>query len=819
MNYLGEHLLPGQIGHFLLVLSFVASLIACFAYYKSTSAIDPTDAASWKKIARFSFIIDAFSVFGVFVLIYIIIANHYFEYSYAWNHSDKSLEPKYLLSSIWEGQEGSFLLWAFWHAVLGLVLMRTSRKWEAPVMAVISFAQVCLATMLLGIYVFGLKVGSNPFILLRDSGIMSPENAPAFYTNGVLRADYLELIYNRGGQGLNQLLQNYWMVIHPPVLFLGFASTIVPFAYAIAGLWTKDHSTWTKPSLPWSLFSAGILGLGIIMGAKWAYESLNFEGYWAWDPVENASLVPWLILVAGLHTQVIFNTTGHSLRATYFFFILSFILILYSTYLTRSGDLQDTSVHAFVASGMNWQLRIFVFVFLLPSLLLFFMRYKKIPHIVKEENSWSREFWMFIGSLVLFLSAFAIIIPTSFPLINKIFGTNLAIGAEKEFSYNRVQIFVAVIIGILTAVAQYLKYKNTNKSQFFKKLMFPTILSVAIAIAVSLFGNINYDKYGLGFLIAIHLGIFSTIYAVVANTTYIWAGLNGKLKAAGASVAHLGFGLFLLGAFISSSKQEVLSINKVNPLNFGPDSKQKGEENLTLFQGIKTDMGKFWATYVRDTTHDDKTIFFEILMERKDGKETFHLYPDLIKNSKGQEGYSNNPDSKHYLHKDIFSYISYADKLEEGDDTAQYKNKVISIKDTVFYNSGYMVLDTVKLNPENDRIKFTERDTAIMAMFTVVPFTENARPIAAQPYFYFRNNRIELMPDTLISQGLAIKISRIADDKKFEIGIKESARMAPLVTLKVVQFPFINFVWLGVVLMIAGFVMSMVRRIKLSREK
>jgi len=815
MNYLGEHLWPGQIGHFLLVLSLVSSLVACIAYFKSASAKMPLDADSWKKIARLCFAIDAFSVFSVFVLIYYIISNHYFEYSYAWNHSDKSLAPKYLLSSIWEGQEGSFLLWSFWHSVIGLVLIRTSKKWEAPVMGVVSFAQILLAIILLGVYIFDFKIGSNPFILMRDTGMLSPESAPAFFQNGALRKDYLELINSRGGQGLNQLLQNYWMVIHPPVLFLGFASTIVPFAYAIAGLWTKNHSGWTRPSLPWVLFSAAILGLGIMMGAKWAYESLNFEGYWAWDPVENASLVPWLILVAGLHTHVIYNSTGHSLRATYFSYILSFLLILYSTYLARSGDLQDTSVHAFVSSGMSWQLRIFVLLFLVPSFILFFMRYRQIPHIVKEENTWSREFWMFIGSLVLFLSAFAIIIPTSFPLINKVLGTNMAIGAEREFSYNRVQIFVAIIIGILTAVTQYFKYKNTSRAAFLKKILVPTVISLAISLCVSIFGNINYDKFGVGFLLAIHLGIFATIYAVVANTAYIWAGLNGRLKAAGASVGHLGFGLFLLGCFISSSKQEVLSINRTNPVNFGPDSKQKGEENLTLFRGIKTDMGKFWATYVRDTSSDDKTIYFDILMQRKDGKEEFHLYPDLIKNSKGQEGYSNNPDSKHYLHKDIFSYISYADKLEEGDDTAQYRIKTIRIKDTVFYGAGYMVLDTVLRSPENDRVTFAPDDTAMMAMMTVVPFTGSGKPISAQPYLLIRSNQVKLVPDTLISQGLAISISGVAENRTFKIGIKESSRMAPMVTLKVVQFPFINFVWFGTILMITGFVMSMIRRIRL----
>ena len=582
MNYIGEHLLPGQIGHFLLILSLVSSVVASIAYFKSANALDPEMAGSWKKIARISFLIDAVSVFSIFAIIYFIISNHFFEYSYAWTHSDKSLAPKYLLSSIWEGQEGSFLLWAFWHAVLGLILMRTAKKWEAPVMSVISFAQICLSSMILGLYIFDWKIGSNPFILIRDTGMMSPENAPAFFNTGGLRTDYLQLITKRGGQGLNQLLQNYWMVIHPPILFLGFASTIVPFSYAIAGLWKKDFGGWTKQAMPWTLFCGGILGLGIMMGAKWAYESLNFEGYWAWDPVENASLVPWLVIVAGLHTQLIYNSTGRSLRSTYLFFILGFLLILYSTYLTRSGDLQDTSVHAFVASGLNNQLRAFMLVFLIPAFVLFGIRYKQIPHIVKEENTLSREFWMFIGSLVLFLAALAIIVPTSFPIFNKILGTKLDIGSEKEFAYNRVQVFVAIIIGALTAIGQHLKYKNTTKEYFLKKILLPSAIAVVLSACASIFGNIDFDKFGIGYLIAIHLALFASIYAIVANTAYIWTGLNGKLKVAGASVAHIGFGVFLVGVLISSSKKHILSVNTFNPLNFGADAKTKGRRKFNL---------------------------------------------------------------------------------------------------------------------------------------------------------------------------------------------------------------------------------------------
>jgi cytochrome c-type biogenesis protein CcmF len=808
MNYIGEHLLPGQIGYFLVVLSLVSSLVASIAYYRSTVANNIDYQLSWRKIGRIAFTIDAFSVIAVFAIIYYIISSHYFEYNYAWSHSDKSLGLGYLISSIWEGQEGSFLLWAIWHGVLGLILIRKANKWEAPVMTVLSFAQVCLATMLLGLYLFDYRIGSNPFLLTRQ---VFPD-APIF---GL--ADYMNNAGMQDGNGLNQTLQNYWMVIHPPILFLGFASTIVPFAYAVAGLWKKDHAGWIKPSLPWSLFSAAILGLGIMMGARWAYESLSFGGYWAWDPVENASMVPWLILVAGIHTQLIFNATGRSLRPTYFFFISTFVLVLYSTYLTRSGDLQDTSVHAFTGSGLNWQLRAFVLVFMLPALILFAARYKQIPSIQKEENNYSREFWMFIGALVLFLSGFFILLFTSLPVVNKIFGTSFAVGADVEFFYNRIQVFVAIVLGMLTAVTQYLKYKNTDKKYFSKKILIPTIISLLIAAAISIFGNINYYNYGAGFLAAIHIAIFAAIYAVVANTGYIWAGLNGKLKAAGASVGHVGFGLMLVGILISSSKKELLSVNTFNPLDFG-NSEQKGVENLTLFKGIQTDMGKYWATYQQDSidAHSKKT-YFHIGMKRKDGRADFVLKPNVIKNTKGQEGQSANPDAKHYWNRDIFSYVTYAQTTDsKEEDTAQFTTHSMKVGDTAFYSNGFIILEKVTPNPSNQKYSFTQHDTAIMAELKVI--AKEGKIEKAMPVFHLKNNMPRYLMDTVISQGLAIGLMRIIDNEHLGIGVKESRKLTPFIALKVLQFPFINVLWLGMILMVVGFIMSMIRRVKTARN-
>jgi cytochrome c-type biogenesis protein CcmF len=722
---------------------------------------------------------------------------------------------KYLLSCIWEAQEGSFLLWTLWICVLGMILMRKAGKWEAPVMTVISFTQLCLATMIMGLYFFGNKVGFNPFILVRQMDFAA--NAPIFS-----RADYLSIPQMQDGQGLNALLQNYWMVIHPPILFLGFSSTIVPFAFAIAGLWKRQYGDWTRMALPWTLFSACVLGTGIMMGAAWAYEALSFGGYWAWDPVENASLVPWLVMIAGLHTQVVYNATGHSLRATYFFLITQFILVLYSTFLTRSGILGDLSVHAFVDSGMNVQLFLFVIVFLIPAYVLFIVRYNQIPHIVKEEATDSREFWMFIGSLILFLSAMFIIISTSLPVFNLVAGKKVVIGDDIPFTYNRIEIFIAVLLGLFTAVTQYLKYKGTGGGYLLKKIWPPTVIALVISLLVSIFGGIHYDKYGAGFLAAIHLALFAAIYAVAANAAYIRIGLKGKLRAAGPSIAHIGFGLMLVGILLSSAKKTLISVNTTGiMLPFSPESKQDPMENITLLKGVPTDMGKYTATYVNNDSvnTDSKTTYYRIHFEKKGSMEQFDLFPNFILSTKGQGTPSPNPDKYHYWDRDVFGYVNATDNPDKSGDTAQFRpSDPLAVRDTAYYSKGYIILDSVIINPNNDKYHFTRTDTALMARVTVI--TRDSMRYTAYPALYIKDNIPQYLNDTVFAQNLALRFDKVVPGKKIELSIKESEQMVPFIALKVLEFPQINILWIGAIIMIIGFVMSILwrrRRTSLSK--
>lgn len=817
MTFDNEHLLPGQIGHFFVLLAFVTAIISAVAYFKSTRASIETEKSSWIRFARGAFYLQILSLLGVFSCIYYICSNHYFEYVYAYKHASLELEAKYLLACIWEGQEGSFLLWSLWQAVLGAVVIATAKKREAHVMQVVNTAQFFLMLMLLGIYIFGHRIGSNPFMLTRN------ELAGPIFG----QADYLK--YIKDGIGLNVLLRNYWMVIHPPVLFLGFASTLIPVGFAYSAFVEKDWGGWIKPVIPWALFSGLVLGVGIMMGGKWAYESLSFGGYWAWDPVENASLVPWIIMVSGLHCMLIYKSTGNALRAAFLFTILTYFFVLYSTFLTRTGILGDTSVHSFTEAGMIMNILIGVFVcgITIPATILFIKNYKHIPSIQKEENLSSREFWMFIGSLVLFLSALFIIGVTSVPVYNKVFGTNIADPQDREFTYNKVLVLVAIIIGILTAAGQFFKYKQTGRKYFRGKIMWPLIISIIVTAIIAYLYPIEYHKKGPGFLAAVYLAFFACLFAVIGNAAYIQTVLKFKLKSAGGAIAHVGFALMIAGMLISSGNKEVISDNRFTgrfiPFEKDPTGRESENpmENLTLLKGVPTPMGKYVVTFMGDSaSQQEKTrTFYHVNFEKKNPKtgeieEQFVLSPDSYKMK--DNNLSSNPDTRHYFSHDVFTYISSVSIKEEKPDTTKFSVKEMEIGDSAFYNKGYMILNSIDKNPQNKRFNFSDNDTALVADLTV--YSNDSTSYRAYPALTISNQEINFINDTLISQNLQINFTGLSKDGKFKIGVREDDSLIDFITLKAYIFPYINFVWAGLIIMAVGFVIALVDRARANKK-
>ncbi len=813
IKFTGEHLLIGQIGNFITLLVFCSSLVAAFSFYRATVSKEILEEKPWLKLGKISFIISAISVVALFLTLYLIIYNHYFEYKYAHQHSKRSLDVQYLLSCFWEGQEGSFMLWGFWNAVLGVFLIKTAKKWTSPVMVSMSLVQFFLASFLVGIYLFDVRIGANPFVLMRNEF----PDAPVFQD-----PDYLTK-YLTDGNGLNILLQNYWMVIHPPVLFLGFSSTVVPYAFAVAGFWKKDLVGWVRPTMPWALFSAGMLGLGIMMGAAWAYESLTFGGYWAWDPVENASMVPWLLLVAGIHTLLIFQHTGHSLKASFLFISLAFILELYATFLTRTGVLGDTSVHSFTGEGstLYWHLILMIFLFIALPVVVYVINRKQIPVNNKEESMNSREFWMFVGSLLLMISGVYIIVLTSLPFFNKLFGTNWAIGKDVEYVYNRIMVMVAMIIGLLTATVQYLKYKNTTRKYIWGKLAIPVIIAFVISLLITLFGDVSFDKYGMGFLVAIHMAIWTAVYAVVANAMYFITVLKGKMKAAGSSIAHFGFGLMLVGILISSSKKELVSENRTGLAIPGlKDAKGRDEnplENMTLIHNIPTPMGDYVVTYLGDSTEPkNNKVYFKIDFSKidtvKNTTEHFMITPNafMVKSEEGTQ-LSSNPGSKHYLSNDIFVYITSWLNTDNVKDTASFRNVPIKNGDTVYYSNGFVLVNKVLNANKNDNKDLPLVDSAWLSELTVM--SKEGQATQVTPAFFVKDGQPTFKTDTVMQQNLILGLQR-AENGTVQLAIKESSSMMRYITLKAYKFPWINLLWLGTVIMVIGFMISMYFRMK-----
>jgi cytochrome c-type biogenesis protein CcmF len=442
---------------------------------------------------------------------------------------------------------------------------------------------------------------------------------------------------------------------------------------------------------------------------------------------------------------------------------------------------------------------------------------KIVPAIQKEESASSREFWMFIGSLVILISAVIITAQTSIPVYNKIFNSSIAPSQDIEFSYNRIQIFIAIIIGLLTATGQYLKYKETSSQYFMKKIGWPFLFSAVAAGLILYFGNINYDKYGIGYLSFIWIAVACSVFALIANLAYIWIGIKGNLKLSGPSVAHLGFAMMLLGILISSSKKEILSYNTSGiSVNFGEQSKEKTGENMTLLKGVKMDMGKYHVLYEGDSSHPKKSQkYFKIHFTDKKTKEEFTLKPNAFIDYKGNEGLSANPDARHYWNYDVFAYITALADPSKNKDTSSFEIKTMKIGDSVFLSRKLIVLDTVQSRDSLPEELFGKDGKLYEARFSVYdPGQQNSLQFSIPKLAIAKGNQISIA-DTLSNGSLILRLDKF-DGKQAEVGVKEPATVQEFLTLKVYKFPFINLLWLGTILMATGFLISMVRRIQIA---
>lgn len=832
------HYFIGNLGHFFVITSFVSALIAFFSYFKATVTEDIVKKEGWLLNGKISFYVHALAVLGIVVTLFMIIKNHYFEYHYAYSHSDKKLPTHYLISTFWNGQEGSFLLWMFWHAVLGIVIIITNKFWEGPVMTVFSVVQAFLASMILGVVLPGLelKIGSSPFILLRDA---MPD--PIF----TVQPDFIP----QDGSGLNPLLQNYWMVIHPPTLFLGFAATLVPFSFCMAGLWLKRYREWVRPALPWSLFAGAVLGLGILMGGYWAYETLNFGGYWNWDPVENAVYVPWLILIASIHTMITYKNSETALKASIILVISVFILILYSTFLTRSGVLGDASVHSFTDLGLSGQLLLYMLFFLVGAIVLATIRWREIPSSKTEISTYSREFWIFIGATVLCLMGFQVLVPTSFPAWNQLvesFGgiSNIALPGDQVEYFSKFQIWFAIAIGILSAVGQFFWWKKIDRKELVNQLFGPFVLALLGAVII-----INISRvYNFSYVLLLFAGLFT----VIANGKILYSILKSNPGLSGGAVAHIGVGLMLVGILFSSGYSKVVSLNNTGMLISRQLSEEFNRENLLLFVHEPRDMAGYQIEYIgeriepryksgfvkksdveytddaytvvakRDLTFKSKLLYkagerFEINPEntfyeiefRKNGKVVFVQYPRLQVNPRF--GNMASPDINRKATLDLYTHISAPMTEEAKEDWSEPEEMTLKRTAQFFANDYVATVESLKRVYEIGGQKI---DSSFVAIKADVLVRGEKQDYTAEPILIIGTQaRGGIIPGVIPELGLKISLMNVHPQTD-ELTLNVFSRQKDWVVIKALEKPFVNVLWIGTLVLMAGFSIAMVRRFR-----
>jgi cytochrome c-type biogenesis protein CcmF len=848
------HYLIGDIGHLFVITSFITSLITAFAYLKATRTNELDLKSSWLANGRVAFFIHAVAVLGICVTLFTIIANHYFEYHYAFSYSDRKLSKYYLISTFWNGQEGSFLLWMFWHAILGLILIRTNKFWEGPVMVVFALVQAFLASMILGVVIPGLdmKIGSSPFILLRDA----MPDAPEFKLN----AEFIP----GDGNGLNPLLQNYWMVIHPPTLFLGFALTLVPFSFAMAGLWLKKYTEWVRPALPWALLSGAVLGLGILMGGYWAYETLNFGGYWNWDPVENAVYVPWLVLIAAIHTMITYKNSGVALRASFILVMWTFLFILFSTFLTRSGILGDTSVHSFTDLGLSGQLVAYLLFFVLIAKVFFIVRWKEIPTTEKEISTYSREFWVFIGALVLLLMGLQVMADTAIPVfktivngvitvLNDLGGWSIEKSTRAPASdpmdfYSDFQIWFAIVIGILSAIGQFFWWKKFDRKVFFKQLLFPALASVLITLVLVDIYRIYTASYAIL--------VFAGLFTIFANFKILFSLIKASPGLSGGAIAHIGVGMMLVGILFSAGYTKIVSLNNTGLIYNKAAGDEFNRDNLLLFVNEPRTMWGYQIVYlgerlepryhsgyipkgdVRVTVNKNMMINKDVVIAKKDlvvgdqtykkndtikvkGENTYYeielsqgdkkytLYPRAQINP-GMGGLLASPDIYRTVKADLYTHVSSVMNPEEEKEWKPIEEKIVSHHEEFFPNDYVATLESIEVVKEIEGVTLEEGDVAVKATIKV---KGERGDYFAEPNFLIRDQQVARFPDEIADLGLRFTLINIhPQTDQFTIGF--NARQKDWVVIKAMEKPFINVLWIGTLVLMIGFSIAMVRRFR-----
>jgi cytochrome c-type biogenesis protein CcmF len=436
-----------QIGSFALLLalalsaySFLAGLLALLRPGTGSERLGET--ARRAGIAAFAVVLLAA------VVLVIAAFQDDFSIAYIFHHSNRDLPAPYKFATLWSGQEGSLLFWSLLLSAYGLVL-RLRHKTDSRLFA---HASVIIAAVQV-FFLLLLNFAAHPFAIMQGS---LPED----------------------GNGLNPLLQYPEMVIHPPMLYLGYVGFTVPFAFALGALIMRyPGEKWIHITRRWTMVTWGLLTCGIFLGAHWAYSVLGWGGYWGWDPVENASFLPWLTGTAFLHSVMMQEKRGMLKVWNMWLIFATFMLSIFGTFLTRSGVV--SSVHAFAQSSIGTWFVVFLSIILVVCGVFYVMNHEHLRSEHRLESLVSRESSFLFNNLLFVVACFAVLWGTLFPILSDwVQGHKITVGPP---FFNRVMIPVALLVLLLTAVGPLLCWGKTSVDSLKRNFLWPTIGALAIA--------------------------------------------------------------------------------------------------------------------------------------------------------------------------------------------------------------------------------------------------------------------------------------------------------------------------------------------------
>jgi cytochrome c-type biogenesis protein CcmF len=468
-----------QVGQFALAIAFIVATYAIVASLIGIRSRNDKLIASGRNAAICNCIAISTAIFS---LGYLFLTDD-FSVAYVAAHSSTDLPLHFKISSVWGGQEGSLLFWSWILTIYSALVIIQNRNKHRSMMPYVTSVLTATSLFFTAMHLFVV----NPF---KVGAIQMPGGA-------------LSLFRPNDGAGLNPLLQDTLMVIHPPMLYTGMVGLAVPYAFAIAALITRQlGDTWIRTTRRWTMAAWGILGIGILLGGKWAYRELGWGGYWAWDPVENASLMPWLIGTAFLHSVMVQEKKGMLKIWNVVLIVAAYTMSIFGTTLTRSG-LVD-SVHAFAKSDIGGYFMAFIIVTISGALYLILDRLPYLKPDSQMGSVVSRESSFMFNNLVLLVSCFAILWGTMFPVLSEWYnGNKITVGAP---FFNRVNVPIAIFLLFLTGVGPLLAWRKASTNSLKRNFAIPAVIALASGVGLYFLG-VNHFYAWLSLVMSIFVGI------------------------------------------------------------------------------------------------------------------------------------------------------------------------------------------------------------------------------------------------------------------------------------------------------------------------